>query len=134
MTLIEFHFNVADKFGKIAQLVQQHLDRGQRLTILCPTSVVQSLQQHLQTQAPLMLPSGALNHLDAPIYLHHQLQQISHDDVLINLHHPQPNQFSCFLKTIEIVGTEEQDKAQARERYKFYRERGYEISNIDAAL
>ena len=133
MTLIEFHFNVADKFDKIAQLVQQHLDRGQRLTILCPTHVVQALQQHLQTQATLMLPNGALKDQASPIYLHHQLEQLSHDDVLINLHHPQPNQFSCFLKTIEIVGIDEQDKAHARERYRFYRERGYEISNIDAA-
>jgi len=34
---------------------------------------------------------------------------------------------------IEIVGQEEQDKLEARKRYKFYRDRGYEMRSFDAS-
>ena len=43
------------------------------------------------------------------------------------------NFFSRFRRLIEIVGADEVDKAQARIRYKFYRDRGYEIKSYDAA-
>jgi DNA polymerase-3 subunit chi len=49
------------------------------------------------------------------------------------LQHPQPVFFSRFRRLIEIVGLDEADKAKARIRYKFYRDRGYEIKNYDAA-
>jgi DNA polymerase-3 subunit chi len=40
--------------------------------------------------------------------------------------------FSRYLRLIEIVSNEEEDKKMARERLKFYRDRGYEIQLIDA--
>jgi DNA polymerase-3 subunit chi len=33
---------------------------------------------------------------------------------------------------IEIVGADEADKVLARDRYKFYRDRGYELRSYDA--
>jgi len=135
MTLIEFHFNVADKFSKIAQLAQQFLDRGASLTILCPNQPASlALQQSLQSHASLMLPADWPSSGHPAIHVASQLHSISHDDVLINLQHPSPKQFSCFLTTIEIVSTDEQDKVQARDRYRFYRERGYQINHVDVAL
>lgn len=135
MTLIEFHFNVADKFSKIAELAQHCLERGQKLAVLCPDSEsTEQLYLYLHQQPTLFLPlSWEKQSIDAPIHLTWHIQQMHHDDVLINLQHPQPSAFSCFLKTIELVGTEEQDKTQARERFKFYRHRGYEIRSIDNA-
>jgi len=32
---------------------------------------------------------------------------------------------------VELVGTDEEDKALARQRFKFYRDRGYEIKHSD---
>lgn len=134
MTLIEFYFNVADKHSKIAQLAQRCMDRGEKLTILCPDQPSsQELKHYLQSQMPLSLSSTWSTPADLPLHLHWQLSEISHDDVLINLQHPAPKQFSSYLRTIEIVGELEADKRDARERYKFYRERGYEISHIDTA-
>ncbi|RDJ93817.1 DNA polymerase III subunit chi, partial [Lacticaseibacillus rhamnosus] len=35
--------------------------------------------------------------------------------------------FSRFQRLVEIVGTDASDRQAARERYRFYRDRGYEI-------
>jgi len=136
MTLIEFYFNVADKFSKVAELTQHCLDRGQKLAVLCPSAdITQQLYQYLHQQPALCLPqSWQIQSVDTPVHLTWQIQQMHHDDVLINLQHPQPRSFSCFSKTIELVGVDERDKADARERFKFYRQRGYEIRSIDTAI
>jgi DNA polymerase-3 subunit chi len=50
-----------------------------------------------------------------------------HDEVLINLRDETPSMFSRFRRLIEIVSVEDADRAAARERFRFYRDRGYEI-------
>ena len=61
-----------------------------------------------------------------------QTDNLVHDDVLINLQQSQSTIFSRFKRLIEIVGADESDKVLARVRYKFYRDRGYEIRSYDA--
>lgn len=48
-------------------------------------------------------------------------------DVLINLASEVPGFFSRFERVIEIVAGDEPTRAQARQRFKFYRERGYPL-------
>ena len=50
-------------------------------------------------------------------------------DCLINLSGEIQPFFSYFLKCFEIVPNEEADKESARERYKFYRGRGYPLDH-----
>jgi DNA polymerase III subunit chi len=50
---------------------------------------------------------------------------------LINLTQKEPSFFSRFTQLIELVTNDEQDKVAARARFKFYRDRGYEIKSID---
>jgi DNA polymerase-3 subunit chi len=47
--------------------------------------------------------------------------------VLINLHDAPPPFFSRFERLAEVVGADEAGAAAARERFRFYRERGYEL-------
>jgi DNA polymerase-3 subunit chi len=47
--------------------------------------------------------------------------------VLINLAAKVPSFFSRFERVAEIVTTDDQAKEQARDRYKFYQQRGYEL-------
>jgi len=54
-----------------------------------------------------------------------------HDDILINLRVQHPPFFSRFRRLIELVGQDESDKVEARTRYRFYRDRGYEIKSFD---
>jgi DNA polymerase-3 subunit chi len=57
--------------------------------------------------------------------------EFAHDDVLLNLRSELPSFFSRFQRLIEIVSIDEQDRRLARERFKFYRDRGYDIRSHD---
>ncbi len=48
-------------------------------------------------------------------------------EVLINLGQDVPGFFSRFERVIEIVAGDETTRAHARQRFKFYRERGYPL-------
>ncbi|HEC18422.1 MAG TPA: DNA polymerase III subunit chi [Gammaproteobacteria bacterium] len=48
-------------------------------------------------------------------------------DVLINLAGEVPLFFSRFLRVAELVGVEPAAKTQGRERFRFYRDRGYPL-------
>lgn len=48
-------------------------------------------------------------------------------EVLINLGQEVPGFFSRFERVIEIVAGDETTRQQARQRFKFYRERGYPL-------
>ena len=50
--------------------------------------------------------------------------------MLVNLHAEPPPFFSRFERLAEIVGVDDA-AAAGRERYKFYRERGYELRAHD---
>jgi len=54
-----------------------------------------------------------------------------HEDVLLNLRAEWPPSFSRFQRLVEIVGRDDADRAQARERFRHYRDRGYEIRTHD---
>jgi DNA polymerase-3 subunit chi len=93
------------------------------------------IQQYLWRLPQQFLPNHSATHPLAeqtPIIVDWRLDIVPHDEVLINFQHPQPVFFSRFRRLIEIVGLDEADKADARIRYKFYRDRGYEIKNHDA--
>jgi len=54
-----------------------------------------------------------------------------HDDILINLTPSHPVFFSRFRGLIELVGMDDADRSAARARFRFYRDRGYEIKSHD---
>ena len=60
-----------------------------------------------------------------------RVDRLGHDDVLVNLDGELPSAFSRFQRVVEIVDTSEQDRQPARNRFKFYRERGYALSTQD---
>ena len=42
---------------------------------------------------------------------------------------PVPAQFARFERLLEVVGNEHEELAAGRERYRFYRDRGYALNN-----
>jgi len=54
------------------------------------------------------------------------------DDTLINLSSKEIKGFSRYLKMYELVGHDDDDKKSARERYRFYKDCGYQVDSIDA--
>ena len=49
----------------------------------------------------------------------------------MNLSQIVPPGFSRFQSLIEVVGRDEGDRESARERVKFYKDRGYEVRYFD---
>jgi len=49
-------------------------------------------------------------------------------DVMINLATSIPDFFSRFKRVVEIVSGDEAQRQQARQRFKFYRDRGYALN------
>lgn len=76
---------------------------------------------------------------ESPIVIGHEggppLAKEYQSEVLINLSDTLPEFFSRFLRVVEIVDSDADVKLKARERFRYYRERGYPIEShqIDAA-
>ena len=62
-----------------------------------------------------------------PVLIGHAEPPAALSDVLISLSAEVPAWFSRFTRVVEMVGASEDDKARARERFRFYRERGYPL-------
>lgn len=138
MTKVDFYFNVPDKLLKTAQLCEEKLVKGRQATIYTVDAAMNAdIQKMLwQHSATSFLPSSTAEELDGamvPIVLVSNGETLCQDDVLINLQMQHPPFFSRFRHLIELVGTEESDKVAARERFKFYRDRGYRIQSIDVS-
>ena len=138
MTRIEFYFNVTDKSQAVAELVQSALIKRRNITILAiDENIAADVSTDLwQNKLENFLPNVLANHALAkltPVVIHWQDNPLFQDDMLINLTAKEPNCFSRFTQLVELVGEVEQDKLAARTRFKFYRDRGYEIKSIDYA-
>ncbi len=138
MTRVEFFFNVKDKRQKLVSISEKLIARGMKLMVYVSTAdEAAATRNYLWQQSCCFLPNdsadGAISS-SSPIVVDFNAENLLHDEVLINFQHPHPRFFSRFKRLIEIVGVEEEDKETARIRYKFYRDRGYEITVFDEAI
>ena len=140
MTRIDFYFNVANKPQLVVDLVQAALVKRRQVTVLvADESAASQLSSDLwQTKPESFLPNVGTKALHAPVTpVLIGLQgddlknDVIQDDMLINLTAVEPSFFSRFTQLVELVSDDEQDKMTARARFKFYRDRGYEIKTTD---
>ena len=75
--------------------------------------------------------SRARSLAQTPIVVDHVLDHEGPAAVLINLYALPPPFFSRFERLAEIVSRDEAELAAGRERWKFYKARGYEIRSYD---
>lgn len=68
---------------------------------------------------------------ETPIVLATELDNPPHDGCLLNLSDQIPPGFSRFQQLIELVSADDGDKLPGRERFRFYRERGYPLEARD---
>lgn len=65
---------------------------------------------------------------DSPVHVgSHEAPEID-SDVLINLATDVPLFFSRFQRVAELIGIDDETKTQGRERYRFYKDRGYPLN------
>ena len=142
MTRIDFYFNVANKPQLLADLVQAALFKRRQVTVLAADepAASQVSSDLWQNKPENFMPNVLSNHLNAPetpVIIGFQGDDLTHDlkqdDMLINLTTSEPVFFSRFTQLVELVSDDEQDKMAARVRFKFYRDRGYEIKSTNFA-
>ena len=65
---------------------------------------------------------------ELPVALGHALEPDGFDDVLVNLANEVPPYFSRFDRVAELVGADAEQRAAARDRYRYYQDRGYTLN------
>ena len=66
---------------------------------------------------------------EQPILLGHAVEPDGPDDVLVNLADDIPDFFSRFNRVAELVGNDDAQRENARDRYRFYKDRGYTLNS-----
>ena len=141
MTEVLFYTQVHDKLQTACALTSKALARGMRVMLWTRDAGMTDKLSRMLWSIPStgFVPHCGVGHRLAPItpvIVDHLSEPMIHDKVLVNLCDCTPPFFSRFQRLIEIVGGEAHDTAAARERFRFYRDRGYAITthDMEAAL
>lgn len=142
MTSIDFYFNAGDRLGVACRLAGKALQQKKRVLIYAPqaeeaqkmdrllwvstaTSFIPHCYAHdpLATGTPVLIADGGEPPAPAAASC----------EVLLNLSADTPPFFERHERVLEIVARGEDQVLAGRARFKYYRERGYEIRNHDLA-
>ena len=136
MTRIDFYFEAEDRLQVACRLsakaARQKLRvliyatdeaQAQRIDKMLWTWQATGFLPHCMTRSPLAAQT--------PVLITNDPEDTPHDEVLLNLHYAWPPAFSRFQRLVEIVGRDDEDREAARARFRFYRDRGYDIASHD---
>ena len=136
MTAIKFLYGASNRLQAVVSwLASAHQDYNPILVYTRSIEQGEQIDSLLWTQEP----TGFVPHCfadddlasETPIIISHSLENPLHDACLLNLTNEIPPHFSRFHHLIEIVSNAEEDKLPGRERYRFYRDRGYPLESKD---
>lgn len=127
MTSIEFYILTEDAPLERLQLVDELIDKSMRAgrSVHIHTSSATSRQTLIERYRDY-LPDEAVG-----LSICHTTEPADHMQVLVNLAPEVPHFFSRFEKTLEIIDSDQQTRLLGRERYQYYRHRGYPLKHFD---
>ncbi|MBC7604632.1 MAG: DNA polymerase III subunit chi [Ramlibacter sp.] len=138
MTDVEFHFNAPDKLVYACRLLRKAVRSGSKVVVIAAPEMVRELDAALWTfDAHSFVPHCVVQTAPAsmlgvsPIVLADSAQQVPHTEVLLNLGDSVPAGFERFVRLIEVVSLDGEDRVIARRRWKHYADRGYAIERKD---
>ena len=136
MTQVFFYHGAADKIAAACALLSgAYAKKKPVLVYTIENAVASSIDRMLWTHSALsFVPhcrSDSSLAAETPIQITDKLDTIPQDERLMNLSQDIPPGFSRFQSLIEVVGQEESDRLSARDRVKFYKDRGYEVRYFD---
>ena len=138
MTRVEFYIfgetTPGDRLGLACRLSQKAVERGRTLHIhAAGEEQARLLDERLWTFRPESFVPHALAGSDeaeaSPVVIGHGADPDGPHDVLINLAGEVPPFFSRYERVIEIVDHDAEQKLRARDHYRFYRDRGYPLTD-----
>jgi len=141
VTEIAFHFGAPDKALYSCRLLRKAAGAGSRLLVIADPEMVAEIDAKLWALSSTDFVPHCLVSADVsvqrktPVVLATELiPNIGDRNVLVNLASAPPNGFESFDRLIEVVSTDPVDRMAARERWKFYVQRGYDIARHDLSL
>jgi DNA polymerase-3 subunit chi len=145
LTQIFFYHGASDRIVAAAALIAKACAQKKSLLVYAPDPQVAGALDHALWSAN---PTGFVPHVRAesslapetPVVIASDLQAPPPDGAiaggyerLMNLSGEVPPGFSRFTSVIEVVSEDAGVRQPARERFKFYKDRGYEIQSLDLA-
>ena len=136
MTQIDFYTHVDNKLHTLCVLAAKAIAKDVRMMILTPDAEsTERVDRALWTQPTIgFVPHCRSQHRLAPVtpvIVDHLSDPVVHEQLLVNLCDDCPPIFSRFERLIEIVSRDPADRESARNRFRLYRDRGYEIRTHD---
>lgn len=136
MTQITFLHGARDRLRAIAAWLGNASSEGTRVLVYVPAGERSEQLDRLLWTYPA---TGFTPHCrgedklaaETPILIVSELDNPPHDVCLLNLSDEIPPGFSRFQQLIEVVSVEDGDRLPGRERFRFYRERGYPLDARD---
>ncbi|MGV3652730.1 MAG: DNA polymerase III subunit chi [Noviherbaspirillum sp.] len=138
MTRIDFHSNVPDKILYACRLVRKARAAGFRIVMQARDDAqLAALDQALWTFSELdFLPHVRAGDALAPrtpvILTEEDEAELPHYQILVNLSDAPPARFARFERMFEVIGADPADLEAGRERYRYYRQRGYPLTHFVA--
>jgi DNA polymerase-3 subunit chi len=132
VTRIDFYVDADDRLQVACRLAAKALAQRLRVLVYAPDGEVAAALDRLMWTSPAIgfVPHVMAEHRlapETPVVIARADGDPPHDEVLVNLARESPPSFARFQRLIEIVPRDEEERHAARERYRFYRDRGYEI-------
>jgi DNA polymerase-3 subunit chi len=132
MTEVLFYTHVDDKLQTACALAAKALARSMRVLLFTADARMTDKLSRMLWSVPStgFVPHCRCDHRLAPVtpvIVDHLSEPLIHDQMLVNLCDETPLFFSRFQRLAEIVSTDARDREAARSRFRFYRDRGYEI-------
>lgn len=136
MTRVDFYFNAPGKAEVARRLAAKAYQSGQcALLYTEDQALAAEMDRVLWTAQQLsFLPHVRCGHPLArrtPLLIGANADELAAADVLVNLSDAWPPCFSRFQRLMEIVTAEPNDRERARQRFRFYKERGYALETHD---
>jgi DNA polymerase III subunit chi len=138
MTQVDFHVNVPDKIAYGCRLIRKIRQAGSRAVVFSDDALqLEQFDRALWSFAPLefiphLMASDALADR-TPVLLTDRETDTPHHEVLVNLGSTTPAFFARFERLLEVVSRDDADRAQARARYRYYKDRGYPLNTHEIA-
>lgn len=136
VTRITFYFNAPDKLDVARKLAAKVFQSGQHaLVYTADPARAQAVDQGFWTAQQLsFLPHVRCGHplaTETPILIGDNPDDLGRADVLINLDQEPPAFFGRFERLLEIVTPDPADRERARDRFRYFKERGYALDTHD---
>jgi DNA polymerase-3 subunit chi len=138
MTTIDFYTHCADRQAVAARLVAKAWAQHGSVRVLTPDASATALFDRYLWLWPAtgFVPHCRLDDKlasETPVLVDHLLEHQGPAAVLINFHPSSPPFFSRFERLAEVIGSGDDEAAAGRERWKFYKARGYEVRSHNLA-